>query len=186
MFEVIKYDETVDLSEFYREAGLRGHKNNSSKHMLIDTISKERESVIFLLKHNNNIIGSCAAHSFDEMGENSYRIAARTCIFTDMIKTNYGNNLRTISVITQHQNPTAQFFIPACISWAPKNAKLYITSNESEVGTQRAVDKIFCPSLERLGQLKFIKKMNYRGLEQKVWLLKTEKFLEALGQYDRW
>lgn len=189
MYKVIPWTPELDtsLTEFYESAAHRGFVNNSSRKMLVDCFQNEREKQVWILYYNDSPIGSVAAHSFDDvMGPNTYRIAARTCVFTDMLPGAYGRNLRTKSVITKHQNPTAQFLIPACIEWAPVNSRLFITSNESKVGTQRRVHKIFGPALEALGQMKKIKDVYYRGTNQTVWELFPDKFLEALNNYPKW
>jgi hypothetical protein len=121
------------------------------------------------------------------MGEDAYRIAARTCVFTDHLEgLSYGQGLRNITVITHHQNPTAQFLIPVCIEWTPPWADLYITSNDSSVGTQHRVHSIFGPAMENLGLMKNIKEINYRGTKQTVWQLFPDKFLKDLNRYPRW
>jgi len=187
MFSLIEWDESLDLSEFYSEALRRGFINNASKEKLVDCFNNERKKQVWILYYKNNAIGSVAAHSFDDiMGSTSYRIAARTCVFTDKIDGLYGSALRTKKVITHNQNPTAQFLIPKCIEWAPKNSKLYITSNESTVGTQRSVHNIFGPLMEKEGIMKRIKTVFYRGHEQTVWELFPDKFYEILNKYPRW
>ena len=128
-------------------------------------------------------MGSVAAHSFDEMGPNSYRIAARTCVFSDQLPM---NTLRTRNQIVTHQHVTSQFLIPACIDWAPQGSNLYITSNENSVGTQRLVHRIFGPAMEQSGQMKKITNMFYRGTYQTVWQLFPDKFYEELNKYPRW
>ena len=186
-YKIVPWSANLDLTEFYVEAARRGFVNNASQHMLVDSISKEREWAVWILYHNDQAIGSVAAHSFDEvMGPNSYRIAARTCVFTDKLSGPYSDALRTISVITQHQNPTAQFLIPACIDWCPTDSKLYITSNESKVGTQRRVHNIFGPALEKQGVMKRIKDIYYRGTDQTVWEFNSKIFYQQLNQCDRW
>ncbi len=187
MFKVIPWSETLDLKKFYLEAASRGFLNNSSQQMLVNCFDKEKEKAVWILYYNEEAIGSVAAHSFDDiMGENSYRIAARTCVFTDRIQGAYGRALRTKSVITHNQNPTAQFLIPVCIEWAPKGSKLYITSNLSEIGTQKKVHNIFGPLMEKTGQMKKIKDIFYRGYNQTVWELYPDKFYEILNRYPRW
>jgi len=187
MFTVIPWSEELDLSAFYEEAGRRGFENNSSKKMLVDSLSKEKNWSVWILYYDREPIGSVAAHSFEDvMGSNSYRIAARTCVFTDRIKGKYGSALRTKSVITQNQNPTAQFLIPACIDWTPQGSKLYITSNRSDVGTQKKVHNTFGPLMEKQGIMKKICDVFYRGYEQTVWELYPEKFYEILNKYPRW
>jgi hypothetical protein len=187
MFKVIPWSAELDLEWFYREASQRGFSNNCSQKTLVDCFNREREKQVWILYYNNNPIGSVAAHSFDDvMGPNSYRIAARTCVFTDCIEGTYGNGLRTISVITKLQNPTAQFLIPACIEWAPKGSRLFITTNQSPEGTQRRVHTIFGPAMEKKGIMKQIKTVEYRGLEQTVWELFPDRFYEELNRYNRW
>lgn len=189
MYKIIPWSPDLDtkLTSFYAEAGRRGFLNNSSRRALVDCFNNEREKQVWILYYNDVPVGSVAAHSFDDvMGPNTYRIAARTCVFTDMLPGVYGKNLRTISVITEHQNPTAQFLIPTCIDWAPKGSRLFITSNENEVGTQRRVHKIFGPALESLGQMCRVKNVFYRGTNQTVWELFPDKFLEALNKHPRW
>ena len=186
-YKVVPWSSDLDLSKFYQEAERRGFVNNSNQKMLVDSIAKEREWAVWILYHNNQAVGSVAAHSFDEvMGPNSYRIAARTCVFTDRLTGVYGNALRTISVITKHQNPTAQFLIPVCIDWCPKGSTMYITSNESKIGTQRRVHNIFGPALEKQGVMKKIKEVNYRGTDQTVWQFDSELFYQQLNSYGRW
>jgi hypothetical protein len=117
------------------------------------------------------------------MGDDAFRIAVRTCVFTDLLPM---NTLRTRNQIVTHQHVTSQFLIPACIEWTPPWADLYITSNESSVGTQRLVHSIFGPAMESSGQMKRIKEIEYRGTQQTVWQLFPDKFLEELGKYPRW
>lgn len=186
MFDVKKWTPELDLSEFYATAESKGFTNNASQKMLVDSLAKETEWCVWILYYDNKAIGSVGAHSFPEMGKNAYRIAVRTCVFTDQLPGTYGNALRTISVITKHQNPTAQFLIPACINWAPLESNLYITSNESSVGTQRRVHRTFGPALEKLGQMKRITEIEYRGTRQTIWQLFPDKFLKGLYEHPRW
>jgi hypothetical protein len=188
MFKIIPFSKELDLEDFYQEARRRGFENNISEHHIIGCFSKEKEKKAWILYYNNIPIGTVAAHSFDDvMGTNSYRIAARTCVLTNRITgSQYGKNLRGISVITKHQNPTAQFLIPACIEWTPKDAKLYITSNKNEVGTQKKVHNIFGPALQRLNIMKPVKEIMYRGTEQTVWSFDQDRFLTQLNKHPRW
>lgn len=185
-YKIIPWHEDLDLTEFYETAKQRGFENNASEKQMISSIAREREWKFWILYCNNQAVGSTGAHCFPELGENAYRIATRTCIFTDKLPGAYGNALRTISVITKHQNPTSQFFIPTCIQWTPSNAKHYITTNLNTVGTQSAVHTIFGPALARKGLLTHVDQIVYRGTKQSVWQLNTEKFLEDLEKYPRW
>lgn len=184
MYKLIPYSDDLDLSEFYAEAESRGFKNNSSKKMLVDCFANEKSWQVWILYYNEKAVGSVAAHSFDEvMGSGSYRIAARTCVFTDRLPT---NTLRTKNQIITHQHVTSQFLIPICIDWAPKGSRLFITSNENSIGTQRLVHRIFAPAMEASGQMKKIKDVFYRKTWQTVWELFPDRFTEELMKYKRW
>lgn len=183
MYNIVKWTPDLDLTEFYATAEAKGFVNNASQKMLVDSLAKEKEWCVWILYYNDKAIGSVGAHSFPEMGDNAYRIAVRTCVFTDMIPT---STLRTKNQIVTHQHVTSQFLIPACIEWAPKGSNLYITSNESSVGTQRLVHRIFGPAMESTGQMKRITEIEYRGTNQTVWQLYPDIFLSELAKYPRW
>lgn len=183
MYKIIPWSEDLDLTDFYRLAQSKGFVNNASQQMLVDCFRKEKEWQVWILYYNDVAVGSVAAHSFPEMGKDAYRIAARTCVFTNLLPT---NTLRTKNQIVTHQHATSQFLIPACINWAPKGSRLFITSNENEVGTQRLVHRIFGPAMEATGQMKKIKDIFYRGTNQTVWQLFPDKFYEELNKYPRW
>lgn len=183
MYKIIPWSKDLDLNEFYAIAEANGFVNNASQQMLVDSLAKEKEWCVWILYYNNKAIGSVAAHSFPEMGDNCYRIAARTCVFSNMLPI---GTLRTRNQIVTHQHVTSQFLIPACIDWAPKGSKLFITSNESSVGTQRLVHKIFGPAMEATGQMKRVTQMLYRGTEQTIWQLYPERFYEELAKHKRW
>jgi hypothetical protein len=183
MYKVIPWSADLNLTEFYATASARGFVNNASQKMLVDCFNNEREKQVWILYYNKIPVGSVAAHSFDEMGPNSYRIAARTCVFTDLLPL---NTLRTANQIVTHQHVTSQFLIPTCIEWAPKGSNLYITSNENDAGTQRLVHRIFGPAMEKSGQMKRVKDLFYRGTTQTIWQLLPDRFYEELGKYSRW
>jgi hypothetical protein len=184
MFKIVSWSEELDLTDFYNNASIRGFTNNSSQRMLIDGFRKEPKWNVWILYYNNEAVGSVAAHSFDDvMGPNTYRIATRTCIFSDKLPT-FG--LKTRNQIVTHQHPTGQFLIPACLEWIPDGARTFITSNELEVGTQRLVHNIFAPAMEATGQMKRIKEVFYRGTNQTVWELFPDKFYQELNKNKRW
>jgi len=182
-FEIITWSEELDLVDFYATAAAKGFVNNASQQMLVDSLAKEKEWCVWILYYDNKAVGSVGAHSFPEMGEYAYRIAVRTCVFSDQIPI---PSIRTRNQIVTHQHVTSQFLIPACIEWCPPWANLYITSNENSVGTQRLVHNIFGPAMEATGQMKRIKEMDYRGAKQTVWELLPTRFLEELERNPRW
>ena len=182
-FKIVPWTAELDLTDFYATATVKGFTNNASRKMLVDSLAKEKEWCVWILYYNNTAIGSVGAHSFPEMGNDAYRIAVRTCVFSDHIPI---PSIRTRNQIVTHQHVTSQFLIPACIEWTPPWASLYITSNENSVGTQRLVHNIFGPAMEATGQMKRIKEIDYRGIKQTVWELYANKFLEQLEKYPRW
>ena len=183
MYKIVPWTIDLDLEGFYATAAAKGFTNNASQKMLIDSLAREQEWCVWILYYNGKAVGSVGAHSFPEMGDNAYRIAVRTCVFSDMLPL---DTLRTRNQIVTHQHATSQFLIPACINWAPAGSKLYITSNESSVGTQRLVHHIFGPAMEATGQMKRIKEIDYRGTRQTVWELHASEFLKELDNYPRW
>jgi hypothetical protein len=183
MFEIKRWSSGLALTEFYATAKAKGFENNASQAMLVDSLSSEKEWAVWILYYYDKAVGSVAAHSFPEMGADAYRIAARTCVFSDHIPI---PSIRTRNQIVTHQHVTSQFLIPACIEWTPPWASLYITSNENSVGTQRLVHNIFGPAMEASGQMKRIKEMSYRGTLQTVWELYADKFITELNKYPRW
>lgn len=183
MYEIKEFNPSLDLEEFYSLAKQRGFENNSSKEVLYDTFAHLDRYNVWLLYYNNKAIGSVAAHSLEELGMlgDAYRIAARTMVFTDKLEgTSYGTGLRGISVITKHQNPTAQFLIPKCIEWAGRDKNLFISSTENSVGTQRLVHNIFCPALNKIGALNDPIELNYRGSFHWFWQLNVDVFYKQL------
>jgi hypothetical protein len=183
MYKIIPWSPDLNLEEFYKTAESKGFLNNSNQKMLVDCFQKEREKQVWILYYNDLAVGSVAAHSLDLFGENSYRICARTCVFTDQLPL---NSLRTLKGITQHQNFTAQFFIPTCVEWAGKDKNLYISSNQSSEASQRLVHTVFCPALEKTRNLIYSGDYFYRGHTQSFWKLDVKNFYTDLENYGRW
>lgn len=188
MYKLVTWtpDVDLDMAEFYAEAQRRGFENNASRKMLVESIAKSNRWCVWVLYCNDRVVGTAAAHSLPELGETAYRICARTCVLTNWLTGAYSNNLRTKSVITEHQNPTAQFFIPAQIDWAGTNSKLYISTNSSSVASQQSVNNTFAKLLEKTGVLSLSNTLHYRGHEQNFWELNSELFLEQINKKPRW
>lgn len=184
MYKMIPWSLDLDLKEFYLDCAERGFYNNSSEKILVDSLRSEQKWQVWILYYNDEAIGSVAAHTFDDvMGPNTFRVAARTCVFTDKLPL---VSLRTRNQIVTHQHATGQFLIPACLEWLPKGARAFITSNENEAGTQKIVHRVFAPAMEKTGQMKRIKNVHYRGTDQTVWEIFPDKFFEELNKYPRW
>jgi hypothetical protein len=183
MYKLIPYSNDLDLSEFYATAKERGFDNNANKHMLVETIAKEDQWQVWMLLYNNKIVGSTAAHSFPEMGPNSYRIAVRTCAFTDMM---HITRARTRQGVVEHQHVSPQYFMTAGIEYFGKENNFFITSNGNAAGTQRRVHRTWAPLLQREGTLSKECDLHYRGTDQTVWRVNVDKFYEDLDRYGRW
>ena len=184
MFNLVSWTPELDLSEFYQEAASKGFENNSSQKVLVECFKNEHKSQVWILYEDKKAVGSVAAHSLDILGSNAYRICARTCTFAEA-RPNHG--LITVNrLIVEHQNLTDQFFIPACIEWAGEDKDLYISSHPSNVGTQKMVHNIYCPTLEKVGILSKSAELFYRGHVQTFWKLNVKKFYEELNKYPRW
>jgi hypothetical protein len=182
MYKMMPWSEDLDLSDFYAEAERRGFVNNATQKMLVDSLAKEDKWCVWVLYYNNTAVGTVGAHSLPELGDNAYRICARTCAFTDMMPIDH---LRTREGITSHQNVTAQFFIPQCIEWVGEG-DMYITTHPSEIGTQRLVHTVWGPSLALTGCLTLAVSKEYRGHVQTFWKLNKDVFLDQLDKVKKW
>lgn len=185
MHNLIEWNDNLDLTEFYAEAGRRGFVNNSSQKNMIDCFRNEREWNAWILYEDNRAIGSVAAHSFDNvMGSNTYRVLTRVCTFAESRR---GKGLITPKrLIAEHQNLTDQFLLPQCIEWVAGRGSIFATSNESKEASQRLVHRYYFPTLEKIGIAKKIKDVNYRNIDQTVWEIYPDRFLENLECYPRW
>lgn len=183
MFELIEWKENLDLLEFYNECSKRGYENNSSQKKMIDCFKNEKTWNCWILYFKDKAIGSVAAHSFNEvMGPNTTRVLTRTCAFREYAP---NKGLITPRTIKNHQNFTDQYFLPKSIEYAEGN-RIFATSNESSVGSQRLVNNYYFPTLQKLGLVKLVDKVFYRGLEQNVWEIFKQPFLQHLNKYPRW
>jgi hypothetical protein len=184
-YRLIEYTPALDLSEFYAEASKRGYENNSSQQAMFDCFRNEREWKGWMLEYNGKYVGGVCAHSFDDvMGPGSYRIFARTCVFTDMTHKPiaYTKN----NHIVQQQCAPAQFFVSIALQHFGMDKTFYSTSNKNLVGNQQRVDRLWFPAQEKLGRFKFVKTEFYRGCEQNIWQLNSIAWQESLKMYQRW
>lgn len=183
MYKIVPWSEELDLTKFYAEAEQRGFANNASQKVMIDCFRNESEWAAWILYQDDKAVGSVAAHSFNEMGKNCYRILARTCTFGDARPN--GGLITPKRLIAEHQNLTDQFLLPVCLDWTGSN-RVFATSNESQVASQRLVHRHYFPTLEKLGIVKRIGNIVYRSTEQTVWEIYPNTFLENLNRYPRW
>jgi hypothetical protein len=184
MYSIKEFDESMDLSSFYKTAMERGFVNNINQKVMIDTFKKERDYKAWILFEDDNPIGSVVTHTLDILGPTAYRICARTCTFAEA-RPSHG--LITVKrLIEEHQNLTDQIFIPTMIDYLGHDKDMYISSHPSTVGTQRMVHNIYCPTLVKKGLLTNHGEFEYRGHVQTFWKLDSVKFLEDLKKYPRW
>ena len=183
MYKIVPWSEDLDLTEFYAEAESRGFANNASQRAMIDCFRNEPEWAAWILYKDDKAVGSVAAHSFDIMGYDCYRVLSRTCTFGEARPS--GGLITPRKLIAQHQNLTDQFLLPACIEWT-KGKRIFATSNESTVASQRLVHRHYFPTLEKLGIVSKIGDIFYRNTEQTVWQIFPDKFLKNLELYPRW
>jgi len=183
-YRIVQWSQDLDLTNFYNEASKRGFVNNSSQKKMIDCFRNEREWNAWILYNKENPVGSVAAHSFDIMGANSYRVLTRVCTFRE--ERNHKGLITTKKLIEEHQNLTDQFLLPACISWAGNGNNLYATSNNSIEASQRLVHKFYFPTLEKIRLVERKTEVKYRGLTQTVWQIYPELFLDHLDLFPRW
>lgn len=184
MYKLVEWSPELDLTEFYEEASSRGFANNSSQKAMIDCFRNEKLWKAWILYQDSKAVGSVVSHTFDDvMGYGSFRVLARTCTF-GTARPN-GGLITPRRLIAEHQNLTDQFLLPACIEWAGKD-KLYATSNDSKVASQRLVHRYYFPTLAKLGIVEKVKEVHYRNTDQTVWKINADRFLENLERYPRW
>lgn len=185
MHNLIEWNDNLDLTEFYAEAGRRGFVNNSSQKNMIDCFRNEREWNAWILYEDDRAIGSVAAHSFNNvMGSGTYRVLTRVCTFAESRRDK--GLITPKRLIAEHQNLTDQFLLPQCIEWVAGRGRIFATSNESKEASQRLVHRYYFPTLEKIGIAKKIKDVNYRNTDQTVWEIYPDRFLENLKSYPRW
>jgi hypothetical protein len=187
MFKIIPWSIDLDLSDFYRMADERGLYNNNSQKVLVDCFDREPEKCVWILYYNDIAVGSCAAHTFDIMGENCYRICARTCVFSDILADSIGRpGLRTVRGITELQNTAAQFFVPVGIDWSPPGSRVFVTTTESDLASQSLMHRIACPTMAKAGQMQRVGEVLYRNTNQTVWEVLKDNYKRDLAKYPRW
>ena len=185
MWQIVEWTQSLDLQNFYAEAERRGFVNNSSQKAMIDCFRNEREWNAWILYENNRAIGSVAAHSFDDVVPNSYRILTRVCTFAEARKDK--GLITPKRLVAEHQNLTDQFLLPACINWVNGRGRMFATSNKSKEASQRLVHSYYFPTLEKLGIVsKYIENINYRYTDQTVWEIHADRFYENLAKYPKW
>lgn len=184
MFRIYEYNDSLNLDEFYKTATERKFYNNNSKEKLIDTFKHLDFWKVWIVYYNDIAVGSVAAHSLEELGVlgDAYRIGARLCSFDHLIGER--KTLRTANtVLAKHQSLTSQLLVPICINYLGKDKELYLSTNENEVGTQRLVHRIACPTWKEIGVLEAPIELEYRGAIQSFWRVNTEEFYRQMEIY---
>jgi len=184
MYNLVEWSPELDLTDFYNEASRRGFVNNSSQKAMIDCFNNEQEWMVWILYENNCAIGSVAAHSFNDVMPEGYRILTRVCTFAEARKDK--GLITPKRLIAEHQNLTDQFLLPKCIEWVAGRGRMFATSNASKEASQRLVHSYYFPTLAKLGIVEKIKDVHYRHTDQTVWEIHADKFFENLEKYERW
>mgnify|MGYP006298223287 CR=1 FL=1 len=184
MFKMIPWDQSIDLSDFYKKAEKYGYVNNASQHMLIDCFNNESKFQAWILYKDDVAVGSTVGHSLPELGQNAYRICSRICAFPEA---NPIKGLMTKNkILYQHQNFISQFFFPIGIEWAGFDSDLYMSTHPSEVGSQQLMHRTFCPTFEKMGVLSKECDIEYRGHLQTFWKINPYVLMDQLNLYQRW
>jgi len=185
MFEIIEWNEKLNLNSFYSNAAERGFVNNSSQKKMIDCFRNEKEWNAWILYKGGSAIGSVAAHSFEDiMGENSFRILTRTCSFAEYAPSK--GLITPKKLVAQHQNFTDQFLLPTCLDWVDDRGRVFATSNANEQGSQRLVHNYYFPTLVKIGIVSKVKDVYYRHTYQTVWEIHPDNFYANLSKFPRW
>lgn len=184
-FEIKKWEHNLDLTEFYTIASQKGFVNNANHKAMIDCFKNEKDWAAWILYRDSNPIGSVAAHSFDDvMGENTFRVLARTCILEGVRSKGL---MVAKTAIQQHQNMTNQFLLPVCLDWVNNRGRVFATSNSNKEASQRLVHRYYFPTLEKMGLVKkSVENIVYRHTKQTVWEIFPDRFIEDLSRYPRW
>ena len=181
MYKVVRWNESIDLTDFYAKAEQKGFLNNSNRHMLIDCFNNEREYYLNLLYENDTIIGCQVVHSFDDVaGPGAYR-SGRTCTV--------GGSRRLLgrATITKMQNYVDQFLHPASFKLIESlGGTHYSTSNILKVGSQEKVNRTYFKELERQGIVTYVKDIEYRNTPQTLWRFNNERFWKLKSIYPSW
>lgn len=185
MLRLVEWNSKLNLNDFYKIAESKGFFNNSNQSVMVDCFKKEKRWNVWMLYKDDTAVGSVAAHTFDDvMGEGSYRILSRVCVFPEATALEKGL-VSPFKRIQTHQHVTDQYYMPQCIEWA-KTDKLYATSNDSTVGKQNLVHTVYFPTLEKMGIVKKVKDVFYRGIDQTVWQIYPDIFYESINRFPNW
>lgn len=182
MFSVKEFSEQLDLTEFYKTAKERGYYNNCNQTVLHDNMKHLNDYKTFLLYYEETVVGSVCLHSLEELnilGDNAYRVGARTCLFPDLI-----GGTRKFSMQNYNNNPfshySTQLLFPMCIKYCGIDTPMYVSTNENEVGTQIKVHRIWAKVMHRLGYLIDPVELDYRNNFQTFWKINTQKWIDDL------
>jgi len=184
MYKLVEWNENLDLKDFYLKAKIRGFENNCSQKVMIDCFRNEREWNAWILYQNDEAVGSVAAHSFDEFIPGSYRVLSRVCAFEYSTRNKGLNKVKRL--FAEHQSISDQFFLPQCIKWVNDRGRIFSSSNQNEKGSQRLVHRHYFPTLESLGIVRNMGNFYYRGVDQTIWEIFPDKFLDNLKRFKSW
>lgn len=180
MFSIKEYNDKLDLTEFYKQAQLKGYTNNSNQDVLYDNMKHFEDYNVWLLYWKDKAVGSVGVHTLEELnilGDNAYRIGVRTCMLSHLI-----DGPKALLVQNYRRAPmnhyTSQFLLPMCIKYCGADKPLYISTNDNEAGAQIKVHRTWATIMNKLGYLEDPIELDYRNNFQNFWKLNTEFYLQ--------
>jgi len=178
MYDVIQWNEYLDLSFFYEECKKLNYTNNLSQEVMIDPFKYDPNFVAFILyKNQRNAIGSIVCHSFDDvMGPNSIR-TARICLLEKKFV-----NKNTWA----KSNGLDNYLLPAVFKhYDLDKFKIYNTTNTGTKGSH-SVHKMLSRYYSKNNLItKVADNLIYRGEKQTVWQLHPKIYMKWINYVDK-
>ena len=180
MFRLVEFDESLNLSDFYKECDEKGYTNNNSQKRIWDRFKKYKKHNTWIFYRDFTPMGSVVAHSFDEYKKDSFRVLVCTCVLEKHTKYNF---IGQASQFKKHQHFTAQFYIPKMIEWCGINSNMFITTHPSETGKTKKVHNFAMRVWSNMGLVEKTEDIQYRGVNQTVCKLNAEEWLKQLKEH---
>ena len=180
MFRLVEFDESLNLSDFYKECDEKGYTNNNSQKRIWDRFKKYKKHNTWIFYRDFTPMGSVVAHSFDEYKKDSFRVLVCTCVLEKHTKYNF---IGQASQFKKHQHFTAQFYIPKMIEWCGINSSMYITTHPEETGQMKKVHSLIMQLWKGMKLVERVDEITYRNSRQTVWKFNAKEFLKQLDKY---
>lgn len=184
MFSIKEFSDQIDLTDFYSKAYEKGYYNNCNQTVLHDNMQHFNDYKTFLLYWDDVVVGSVCLHSLEELnilGENAYRIGARTCVFNELI-----GGAQKHKVHNYNHRPlnhaTAHILLPMCIKYCGLDTPMYISTNNSKIGSQIKVSRVWAKVMSRHGYIYDPVELDYRNNFQTFWKVNAKKWIDDLKE----